>query len=233
MKKFFVALTVFMTFFGSAGAGARPLLDDDKPTGLETATFGLGCYWTIDSFLGSLPGVIYTRAGSSDGAEAVQVDFDPKVITYQELLNVFWTAHHPDITIDDRMYQNAVFYHTEQQRVAAEASKAAMAKKLSKPITSTIEPVNFKAARDSEQKYFLRNSPIWEDFKKNYPDGDVMNSAAAAKINGYLGGNSEQKYFDAYAPKLGLSEASLAQLRKKVPEKATAYTPKCTMQVSK
>lgn len=78
----------------------------DVPT--KKATFGMGCFWGVESLFGSLIGVISTRVGFTGGdkeapvyknlgnhIEAVEIDFDPSVVSYENLLNVFWTNHNP------------------------------------------------------------------------------------------------------------------------------------------
>ncbi len=172
-----------------------------------------------------------TRVGFSGGAEVVQVDFDKKTVSFDELLNLFWASHDPTSSNNSRLYQKAVFYHNESQRLTAKRSLQEQAEKLGRPITSTIEPVQFSIARESEQKYYLRHDAVlWKEFKQHYPKTTgVTDSAAAAKVNGYLGGFSNRELFQRYAPSLGLSDSALKRLGKKVPEKAGHYLPKCSL----
>jgi len=174
--------------------------------------------------------VVKTRVGFSEGAEVVQVEFDPTVVAYQELLQLFWSAHDPTDSNRSRLYQKAIFYHTQAQKTAALQSLQNKADQSGSPITTTIESVRFKRARDSEQKYYLRHSPLlWREFQKHYPkDSEIVDSPAAAKVNGYLGGYSNQEQFRAHAPGLGLSASALAELSKRVPREARHYLPVCS-----
>src|SRR3954468_2371966 len=120
------------------------------PPGMAVATFAGGCFWCMEPPFDKLPGVTATISGYTGGraanptyeqvssggtghAEAVQVVYDPKKVSYEKLLDVFW--HNIDPTVKDRQfcdggtqYRSAIFYHDEAQRKAAEASKAALDK---------------------------------------------------------------------------------------------------------
>ena len=117
----------------------------------ETATFAAGCFWSVQYFFDHTPGVVSTTVGYTGGnfkdpsyelvsshvtghAEAVQVEFDPKKISYEKLLDVFWKDHDP--TTANRQgpdigtqYRSAIFYHNESQKKAALASKKKMEEK--------------------------------------------------------------------------------------------------------
>ena len=118
----------------------------------ETATFAAGCFWGVELAFQRIPGVLRTSVGYAGGhagpssyravssgrtghAEAVQISFDPDVVTYEELLDVLWERH--DATTKNRQgadvgtqYRSAIFYHSEDQRASAEASKAAHQRRL-------------------------------------------------------------------------------------------------------
>ena len=113
----------------------------------EIATFAAGCFWGVELTFQRIPGVLRTSVGYAGGhagtssyravsggrtghAEAVQIVFDPAVVSYEELLAVLWERH--DATTKNRQgadvgtqYRSAIFYHSEAQRAAAEASKGA------------------------------------------------------------------------------------------------------------
>ena len=174
--------------------------------------------------------MIRTRVGFSDGAEVVQMDFDPEIVSYNSLLDLFWSAHNPTSSNNSRLYQKAIFTHSAEQARTARQSLSALASKSGRRITTTIEKPNFTLARDSEQKYYLRHSQLWTSFLKHYPrKSDITDSAAAAKANGYLAGNSHQEHFAAYASKLGLDSRQLQILKRKVPKTARHFVPKCVL----
>ena len=148
----------------------------------ETATLAGGCFWGVQHLLDNISGVITTQAGYTGGitknpayeevstgttghAEAVEVVFDPKIITYKEILSYFWRLHDP--TQENRQgpdigtqYRSAIFYHSEEQRAIAEESKKEFdAKKIfSKPaVTEIVAATTFYPAEEYHQNYFDKN----------------------------------------------------------------------------
>ena len=136
----------------------------------NTATFSLGCFWGPDDFFSKLPGVIETSVGYSGGTkinptyhdlgdhtETVRIKFDPKVISYRELLAHFWQNHDPSYKAPNQ-YKSIIFYHDEQQRKLAEQTKNEQEKKLKKKIATEIRPAGeFYLAEEYHQKYFKKN----------------------------------------------------------------------------
>jgi peptide-methionine (S)-S-oxide reductase len=145
---------------------------------MAKATFAAGCFWGVEAAFRQLPGVQQTAVGYTDGqvknptyeqvctdrtghAEAVDIDYDPAVLSYDKLLEVFWTNHDP--TQLNRQgpdhgsqYRSAIFYHTAEQKAAAEASKQALADsgKLRRPIVTQIVPAaEFYRAEEYHQQY--------------------------------------------------------------------------------
>ena len=146
------------------------------------ATFGAGCFWHVEDLLSKTKGVKSTTVGYTGGqlpnptyeevctdktghAEAVEVEYNPDEISYEELLDVFWNNHNPttlnrqgpDIGIQ---YRSAIFYHNEEQKEAAEKSKQSLDKsgKYPKPIVTQIVPApTFYKAEEYHQKYFKKN----------------------------------------------------------------------------
>ncbi|OZM56225.1 peptide-methionine (S)-S-oxide reductase [Lottiidibacillus patelloidae] len=148
----------------------------------EIATFGAGCFWEVEFFLKQINGVQSTEVGYLGGnydnptyemvkkgvtghAEVVQVVFDPTLVTYSDLLNVFWDNHNPTTLNrqgDDvgTQYRSAIFYHSAEQQFVAQASKLALeqSKRFSKPIVTEITPVStFYRAEEYHQNYFEKN----------------------------------------------------------------------------
>jgi peptide-methionine (S)-S-oxide reductase len=146
---------------------------------IEKATFGAGCFWQVESAFRRLPGVVGTAVGYEGGhvdhptyeqvcsdttghAEVAQVSFDPARVSYGELLDVFWEVHDP--TQVNRQgpdvgsqYRSVVFFHSEEQRAAAEASRRVQAEKHREPIATSIEAATgFWEAEEYHQCYLER-----------------------------------------------------------------------------
>ena len=155
--------------------------DSGETDMLETATLAGGCFWCIEAVYNRIDGVKSTVSGYTGGhvddpsyedictgqsghAEVVQITFDPKVLTYGELLSVFWQAHDPT-TLNRQggdvgtQYRSAIYYHSARQKELAEASKAKYAAKFNDPIVSEITKASeFYSAEDYHQEYYENNS---------------------------------------------------------------------------
>jgi peptide-methionine (S)-S-oxide reductase len=145
---------------------------------MEKATFAAGCFWGVEAAFRAIPGVSSATVGYTGGnlpyptyfdvctgatghAEAVQVEFDPAQVSYEQLLNVFWGNHDP--TTPNRQgpdvgtqYRSAIFFHSAEQEAAAKASKEALEKsgKLTRPVVTQILPAGkFYRAEEYHQRY--------------------------------------------------------------------------------
>ena len=143
-----------------------------------------------------------------DHTESLQVDYDPSVITYDQLLDLFWESHNPCDKGYSKQYMSAVFAADEKQRLAAAESKSRLELKLGRTVRTPILPLGkFTLAEDYHQKYYLRNSPIMREFEAIYPDPKAFaDSTAAARANGFLAGDGEPDFVKAEVEKLGLSD---------------------------
>jgi len=145
----------------------------------EKATFAAGCFWGVEAAFAKVPGVVSTQVGYTGGhtenptykqvctdktghGEAVEVTYDPAKISYQQLLDVFWSIHDPT-TLNRQgpdvgtQYRSAIFYHNKDQQAAAEASKRNLEKsgRFDKPIVTEITPASkFYRAEQYHQRYF-------------------------------------------------------------------------------
>lgn len=145
---------------------------------MEKATFAAGCFWGVEAAFRQVPGVLETAVGYTGGslpdptyedvctdgtghAEAVEVEFDPARVTYERLLDVFWENHDP--TQKNRQgpdvgtqYRSGIFFHSPEQKAAAEASKASLeaSGRFKRPIATEITPAStFWRAEQYHQRY--------------------------------------------------------------------------------
>jgi peptide methionine sulfoxide reductase MsrA len=144
-----------------------------------------------------------------DHTETVQVDYDPGRISYERLLEIFWESHNPAGRNRSRQYLNAIFYHDERQRRLAMASQKAVAQKIKGTVRTQVLPVqSFTLAEDYHQKYILKgHDEIYNEMARIYPrHQDFVASTAAARLNGYAGGNGTRDQLMKEMDMLGLSE---------------------------
>ncbi len=151
-------------------------------TTTETATFAAGCFWGVEKFVGELPGVVATRVGYTGGttkqptyeevctgqtghAEAVEVTYDPARVSYEDLLEFFFT-HHDPTTLNRQgndvgtQYRSAIFTHNSRQEEAARRAIEILARSgvFRKPVVTRVEPAgDFFLAEDYHQKYLQKN----------------------------------------------------------------------------
>ena len=149
---------------------------------IEKATFGAGCFWGVEELFRKVPGVKSATSGYAGGrtenptyqevcshttghAEVVEVGFDPAEVGYETLLDIFWNNHDP--TTPNRQgpdvgdqYRSVVFYHSPEQKAAAEAKKAELDKsgRFQRPIVTQIEPAPaFYRAEEYHQQYLRKH----------------------------------------------------------------------------
>jgi peptide-methionine (S)-S-oxide reductase len=154
-----------------------------------------------------------------DHTETIQVDFDPAVVSYAELLDVFWSNHNPATPHFSRQYMSIVFYHNEEQRRLAVETREREAARLGAEIHTEILPASeFTLAEAYHQKYRLQGRwDLMEEFSAIYPDdGDFVASTAAARVNGYVGGYGTCDSLQEEITSLGLSESAGDRLLKSV-----------------
>jgi len=148
---------------------------------IEKATFAAGCFWGVEELFRRTPGVISTAVGYTGGqtenptyqevcgdrtghAEAVQVEYDPKQVSYEQLLGLFWGNHDP--TTPNRQgpdfgsqYRSAIFFHSPEQEAKARASKEALgvSGRFRRPIVTQIVPAaTFYRAEEYHQQYLQK-----------------------------------------------------------------------------
>ena len=166
---------------GGAAGDAKSVLQKENGK-MDTAIFAAGCFWGVEAKFRQIEGVAETEVGYTGGhtesptyrkvcagntghAEAVRVQFDPEVVTYEKLVRFFWTMHDP--TTRNRQgpdvgsqYRSAIFTHSEKQQRVAERVKKELeeAGSFQRPITTEIAPAGeFTRAEEYHQRYFEKN----------------------------------------------------------------------------
>jgi peptide-methionine (S)-S-oxide reductase len=171
MKARFLLPVIFLFLFMSATAQAK------SASKHEFATLGGGCFWCMEAVFQHVPGIVQSVSGYEGGrtenptyeevsghgtghAEVVRLEFDPKVISYDRILEIFFEAHDPTTlnrqgADEGDQYRSVIFYENEAQHQAAQKGKAAAQAKLVDPIVTEISPApNFWRAEDYHQDYF-------------------------------------------------------------------------------
>ena len=152
-----------------------------------------------------------------DHAEAVDVRFDPQVITHDTLLERFWASHEPTESARSTQYRAALFCHSAEEYEAAQASAARWAERHGAPVATEIfQGLPYYPAEGYHQKWRLRrNKAVFEDLQACFPtEAALLASAAAAKLNGFVGGQGDPAVLDRIIDKLGLSDEGLRALRR-------------------
>ena len=177
---------LFLATMKDSNGGDKIMSDQHK-----IATFAGGCFWCMEPPFDQLDGVLSTTpgyiggqvknptyeavcAGTTGHAEAVQVVYDPKKVTYDQLLEAFWRNIDP--TTEDQQfadvgtqYRTAIFYHDEEQKIAAEKSKEQLAQsgKFDNKLVTKIEPASqFYPAEDYHKDYYIKNPVRYNLYKQ-------------------------------------------------------------------
>ncbi len=177
---------------GAQSAAPRRSAANRSGKPMEEATFGAGCFWGVEAAFGKVEGVVETEVGFMGGtlpdpsyrqvctgrtghAEVVHVSYDPSVVTYGELLDVFWRIHNP--TQRDGQgwdvgpqYRSVIFFYTPEQQAAAQESLSKLqdSGKYDQPIATAVEPAStFWRAEEYHQRYVEKHGlnlcPLPED----------------------------------------------------------------------
>ena len=185
-----IGRSIGLSLLLSLGALAGAMGQGTEPQRSAIATFAGGCFWCVESDFDKVDGVISTTSGYTGGhtanpsyeqvshggtghAEAVEIAYDPAKVSYKKLLDVFW--HNIDPLAKDRQfcdhgdqYRSAIFYHDEEQRALAEASKAAVEKRFEQPVATQIVPTGpFYKAEEYHQDYYMKNPVRYKFYRFN------------------------------------------------------------------
>jgi peptide-methionine (S)-S-oxide reductase len=189
MPRLLLSLIAAFALAGAAAAAEMAPLPQPAP-GQAVATFAGGCFWCVESDFDHVAGVISTTSGYTGGhvanpdyeqvssggtghAESVQVIYDPKKVSYQQLLTYFW--HHIDPTVKDRQfcdyghqYRTAIFVHNDEEKKLAEESKKQVAAELKTHIYTEIDQAGpFYPAEVYHQDFYLKNPTKYKFYRWN------------------------------------------------------------------
>ena len=185
-----IGRSIGLSLLLSLGALAGAMGQGAEPQRSAIATFAGGCFWCVEADFDKVDGVISTTSGYTGGhianpsyeqvshggtghAEAVEIVYDPAKVSYKKLLDVFW--HNIDPLAKDRQfcdhgdqYRSAIFYHDEEQRALAEASKAAVEKRFEQPVATQIVAAGaFYKAEEYHQDYYKKNPIRYKFYRFN------------------------------------------------------------------
>ncbi|MDQ2072779.1 peptide-methionine (S)-S-oxide reductase MsrA [Haloarcula sp. NS06] len=200
------------------------------PSATATATFGMGCFWGPDAQFGATPGVVRTRVGYAGGTEpdpsyyslgdhteVVQVEYDPDVVSYEALLDVFWANHAPFSAPLKRQYRGVVLAHDDQQRETARRARDDLESQTGKTVETAIESLDqFYLAEDYHQKYELRSTPVVADELEDTYGDAFVDSMVAARLNGFVAGHGEDDDREALFAELDISPAALSEVHRRI-----------------
>jgi len=183
MRRLLFSLIAVAAIAGAAAA--QPAVPERA-----VATFAGGCFWCVESDFDHVPGVLETISGYTGGkvanptysqvsaggtghAESVEVVYDPRKVSFAQLLYYFW--HHVDPTVKDQQfcdhgnqYRTAIFVHNDEERKLAEASKKKVEAELKKPIyTEIVQAGPFYKAEDYHQDFYLKNPTKYKFYRWN------------------------------------------------------------------
>ncbi|CAL1278490.1 unnamed protein product [Larinioides sclopetarius] len=203
---------------------------------MKTATFAMGCFWHPDALFGCREGVQRTRVGYTGGTlhnptyrnlgdhtEAIEIDYDPEILSYEDLLELFWKNHDPTVP-HKRQYRSAIFYRDEEQKALASESKKAKEKVFKNQILTAVEPFNkFYNAEDYHQKYYLQTHHTKLFNSLGIKPKNLVDSTIAAKLNGYVVGENTMEAFHSDCELLGLSPEYTAYVEKMIAKGKQAH----------
>jgi peptide-methionine (S)-S-oxide reductase len=199
--------------FGGKAAAQAPAPKAPRAEGLAKATFAGGCFWCMEAPFDAVKGVVSTTSGYTGGrvpnpsyemvsaggtghAESVQVLYDPRKVTYAQLLDVFWhnidpLAKNAQFCDHGTQYRSAIFFHDEEQQRLAEQSKKALedSKRFPKPIvTEIVAAAEFYPAEEYHQDFYKRNPERYMSYRQGCGRDRRLKELWGAEAGGGHGG---------------------------------------------
>jgi methionine-S-sulfoxide reductase len=200
-----------------------PAIDKIDAKKMKTATFAMGCFWGPDVLFGGVEGVYKTKVGYAGGemenptyhnlgshTETIQIEYDPNIISYNELLEIFFNNHNPFVKPYGSQYKSIVFYHDEKQKEIYNNYIKDFDNK--KTLYTELKKYdNFYLAEFYHQKYRLQGyNRLMSELRKIYPnDNNFINSTLVARMNYFVGTQKGRELFEKEKNKYGLNEETI------------------------
>jgi methionine-S-sulfoxide reductase len=168
---------------------------------------------------GGSPNPTYQSIG--DHSETIEITFDPSLLSYERLLEMFWEGHDPTGTAWSGQYASIIFYHDPEQRRMAEQSRTAQERLRGRPPQTEVLPAGvFTAAEDYHQKYYLQSSAaLMRAARPLLPaPRDLVRSTLAARLNALAGGQLSRRELEQDLAVLGLTTRQQQTLLDAVPQ---------------
>jgi len=242
MDSLVVILIVLLSLFAlSPGVFAQTEIPYDQKLNkveTETASLALGCFWGPDASFGALEGVVRTRVGYAGGTtegptykmigdhtETIEIDFDPEVISYRELLQIFFDSHNPYSQAYSRQYASLILYNNSEQQQIAQEMKEELEAESGREIKTEIKELDrFYLAEDYHQKFRLQQQIAFRDhYLSQMSMEEFINSPAVTKVSGYITGNGERDNIIQNIGELGLT----TELQERLLEKNSIDPAEC------
>lgn len=236
-----ISIVILSLFSLSSGVFAQTEIPyDQKLNEVETekASFALGCFWGPDASFGALEGVVRTRVGYAGGTtegptykmigdhtETIEIDYDPEVISYRELLEIFFDSHNPYSQAYSRQYASLILYNNSEQQQIAETVKKELEAESGREIKTEIKELDrFYLAEDYHQKFRLQQQVAFRDhYLDQMTMEEFINSPAVTKVSGYITGNGERDNIIQNIGELGLT----TELQERLLEKNSIDPAEC------
>lgn len=157
-----------------------------------------------------------TYQSLGDQSECIQIDFDPTVISYEELVDLMFALHDPSADPGYAQYRSLILASDDEQLAIARDRAEVVSAELGKPLATRIEPLKeFWPAEDYHQKYYLRNDKtLLSQFRGMLGGSELAlrDSTAAMRVNGYVAGAGTRERLEGEVESFGLSESALTRL---------------------
>ncbi|MFB9864769.1 peptide-methionine (S)-S-oxide reductase MsrA [Rufibacter immobilis] len=205
----------------------------------QLVTLAMGCFWKPDALFGGQEGLLQTAVGYAGGdsdaptywnlgqhLETVQLVTDPVTISFEQLLDLFFSNHNPGKLPWKRQYTSAIFCHSEDQEAAARQRIAAEEQKRHQPLHTLVLPFqHFYFAEARHQKWYLqRHHALRQELELTHPNlPQFYQTTTAARLNAYLAGFWPREKLEQVLPNLPLTAEAIQLLLSSTPAKAQIY----------